>query len=620
VTAAKAPSRSALQVWQLEQIEGECALLQGHAADPGCPCQSETENCVRKHLLTIEALAKETYAMVEDENEKQLMSDLADQARAWRKHVEQLTIGSSEISDADSEPEPPIRIEHTPAGEVSIYKEQAEFHQGSLRTIKPDDETLVLVGCPVDRASWSGTECVCRSTGERGCMDLHSTTRLTETKKKIGPAAISETPIAVMDPFGSRCRDPETGLWIRSELCGFEPVGILTSALGMDGLTQYQFDFRIVSLDNLIVSHNPFTFEPNSLYPPDLQPRLRERAATKIQVEKIAANLEPDALLTDFHTLDRGAPIIGPDMVVEAGNGRVMAIIRAAKDYPGKYREYQDRLRERISDFGLKANDLDIERPVLVRSRISDVNRVAFTQEANAAATLAPSAIENARTDAEKITVGMLGELVVSENESIEDALRATRNQPFATRFLKTLPENVQASLVDAKGYLNRDGVHRMAMAIFVSAFQGDTGLRLAEKAFESVDMDVRNAINAIARSIGLLAQAESLIRSGERDTKLSIGDDLAHTIVVYSAIKHTPELTVEKYLKQGQLLERELTDFQEQVLIVFDQYRGSPKKLGSILSGYASMVIDSPPPAQAALLPDGGLTKNDLWSRAQEL
>ncbi|MBA7611563.1 hypothetical protein ES703_18789 [subsurface metagenome] len=433
-----------------------------------------------------------------------------------------------------------------------------------------------------------------------------------------GQAEMFEQPIAVLDPYGSRCRDPKTGLWTHSEECGFEPIGIKTTALGAGGLTHYEFEFHVVEGHSLVVSHDPFTFVPNPDYPKNLQPRLRERVATKAQVEKIAANIEPDALLTDFHVLDRGAPIIGSDLVVEAGNGRVMALIRAYEEHPESYRNYHDRLVERIRDFGLRSTDVtDISLPILVRIRLTEVDRAAFTQEANAMATIAPSAIENARTDAEKITIVMIQELRVSEDESIEDALRADKNLPFARSFLKTLPEEVQASLVDAKGRLNRDGVHRMAMAIFVSAFQGDNGLRLAEKAFESIDMDIRNAVNAIARSLGAIAQAESLIRSGDRDSELAIGDDLAQAVSVYSAIKTTPALTVDKYLAQEQLFERELTDFQEGILIVLEKYRRSPKKLGRVFTAYAEGVIASPPPAQTAMFPEAKISKRELWEKA---
>ena len=85
---------SPLVRWQYEQIEKECGLLTGHATDPDCPCQSDTENCPRKHLLLIEALAQETYPMDISANEKQEMVDLADQARAWRKKIEGYTLGS----------------------------------------------------------------------------------------------------------------------------------------------------------------------------------------------------------------------------------------------------------------------------------------------------------------------------------------------------------------------------------------------------------------------------------------------------------------------------------------------------------------------------------------------
>ncbi|GAJ09975.1 unnamed protein product, partial [marine sediment metagenome] len=82
-----------LVTWQYEQIEAECALLTGHATDPSCPCESDTEHCIRKHLLTIEALAKETYPMDISDQEKQGMADLADQARTWRKQVESYNTG-----------------------------------------------------------------------------------------------------------------------------------------------------------------------------------------------------------------------------------------------------------------------------------------------------------------------------------------------------------------------------------------------------------------------------------------------------------------------------------------------------------------------------------------------
>jgi len=176
MTLALAKPLHPLVRWQYEQIEAECSLLTGHVTDPDCPCESDTENCVRKHLLTIEALAKETYPMDISDQEKQGMADLADQARSWRKQIEQYTLAPEPVKAPN--PGKVIRTEELAGGEgeVRIYKEQGEFHAGSFRTIKPNEETLVLVGCPTDRASWENQECICQGTGERGCVELHSIT------------------------------------------------------------------------------------------------------------------------------------------------------------------------------------------------------------------------------------------------------------------------------------------------------------------------------------------------------------------------------------------------------------------------------------------------------------
>ncbi len=605
-------------IWQYNSLVKELLLLQQHSQDPSCPCESGGEMCIRKHLLTIEALAEETATMEEDEERAVLLNTLALEAKAHRAKEEQHLCG--------------VEIDPEDLASWSRDRRKAFEEIGLACGLAPPEENALVEEIAQmfkKKAEPRWCHPVKETAKELSTLSRTLGTarkRIAEIQQQLdiplnicrGQAEMFESSTGVLDPYGSRCRDEKTGQWVYSEDCGYEPAGITTTALGMDGITHYEFEFKLVSLDKLIISHDPFTFTPNPEYPKELQPRLRGRAATKLQVEKIAANLEPDAVITDFHVIDRGTPIVGPDLVVEAGNGRVMGIIRAAADYPDKYSDYKQSLSDRARDYGLSAKDVDsMENPVLVRLRITDVDRTTFAQEANQAATIAPSAIENARTDAAKITMGMLQELVVGENESLEDALRAPKNQSFAKRFLGTLPENVQAALIDAHGYLNRDGVHRMAMAVFVSAFQGGPGLRLAEKAFESVDMDVRNTVNAIARSLGTMAQAEALTRSGDRELTLSIGDDLAQTVNVYSAIKRNPALTVEKYLAQEQIFARELNPFQEDILRVLEEYKRSPRKLGGIFTAYAEGVIAAPPPAQTALFPGAEITKEGLWESA---
>jgi proteasome lid subunit RPN8/RPN11 len=594
--------------WQYFQILGELTELQRHASDPTCPCRLSKdlgENCLAKHSLGLSTLAAETAAM--DKSQFETLMDLS--AEAKEKHEGMRAF----LCNKKDEPE---IMEW-----ARQWRKKMEplYYYGSCK-LELKQETVEL-------HQDSPTVCTGINTADKALNRLssqvkHQQSAISDVKKQIqAPLNVCKGQFEMfkdgaLDPYGSRCRGKD-GHWLPSGNCDFQPRGNKTLALGPDNTTQYEFEFRIVPLDTLIVSNDPFTFTVNPAYPQELQPRLRERAATQLQVERIAADLKPDALITDFHAIDRGTPITGPDMVVEAGNGRVMGLKRAAKDYAANYAGYVDALRERINDYGLSKKDLEIENPVLIRVRLTDVDRVKFTQDANAMATISTSSIENARTDAANITLSMVKMLEVGENESLEDALRTSKNQPFAKQFLSTLPANVQASLVDAKGYLNRDGVHRMTMAVFVSAFPGDTGLRLAEKAFESVDMDVRSVINAISRSLGRMAEAESLVRSGERSSEYAISNDLAQTVVVYAAIKTNPALSVEKYLNQSQLFARELTPFQEGLLRVIDQHRRSAKKLSGILTAYADAVIKLPPPSQGSLMPLPSPTKAELWDKA---
>ena len=433
------------------------------------------------------------------------------------------------------------------------------------------------------------------------------------------------------DPWGSRCRDP-LGRFTDKMACGFvtpeahpapptparSPSVQQTFAIGPNGTTRYEFEWAIRDLGDLIASHDPATFEPNPEFPQVLQPRLRARAANRLQVETMAASLDPASLLEDFHSLDRGAPIIGPDSIVESGNGRVMALTLASVQHPEVYRNYKRALSEIAPRYGL--TEAAVKRhgaPALVRIRLTEVDRRTFVEEANASATLTASAIEQARSDAAHITVEMLGQLDVGESESIDEALRATRNASFVTRFLGKLAPNERARLVDAEARLNQDGLRRVTSAIFVRAFPGEAGLKLAERAFETLDQDVRTVINGVARALGPLAQAEALIEANKRPETLAIGHDLAMAVPTFARIKRTPGQSVADYLNQSQLFERELTPFQETVLRFLDQRSRSAKKIGVTLRAYAEAVIKLPPPEQGGLFDTGPVTKEQLWSSA---
>jgi hypothetical protein len=394
-------------------------------------------------------------------------------------------------------------------------------------------------------------------------------------------------------------------------------VSPLTYAIGPTSLTRYELKYKITPAELLVTSHNPFTFEVNPEYPQILQPRLRGRAANKAQVLTMAAHLEPDALLDDFHSIDRGAPIVNSDNVVLSGNGRVMAIQNAVKEHPASYENYLQHLKAAAENYGLKVTK--ITNPVLVRELVTKIDLRTFVEEANASTTIAPSAVEVARSDAQKITPTMLNGLEVPEGLSIEDALRSRSNAGFVSSFLDKLSANERGSIADAQGSLSQDGIRRITMAVFVNVFPGDSGLRLSEKFFESTDLNVKNVFNGIVGALGKLAQAEALVKSGARASGLSISEDLAQAVTVYSEIKKTPGMTVEKYLAQSQLFDRQLNKFQEKLLTLIDKRSRSGKKVARLLKAYADIVIESPPPSQSSFMPGEALSKDAALDMADK-
>jgi hypothetical protein len=82
--------------WQYEQLIKELLLLQEHQSDPSCPCGTDGEMCVRKHLLAIEAYAEETLPIEDDETYRQRLRQLADEAKTYREREEAALCGHAE--------------------------------------------------------------------------------------------------------------------------------------------------------------------------------------------------------------------------------------------------------------------------------------------------------------------------------------------------------------------------------------------------------------------------------------------------------------------------------------------------------------------------------------------
>jgi len=351
----------------------------------------------------------------------------------------------------------------------------------------------------------------------------------------------------------------------------------------------------------VIASHTP-AMAINPKYTKELQPRVRDRAASRLQVEKMAKGLSTKALLVDVETLDRGPMIVGPDKMVESGNGRVIALQIAIQDYPENYAEYRAELIQRAQNYGFNPETVAaIEHPILVRERLTDVDRQEFVAEANQIAVMAMSPYEQAIQDAKNVQDNTLANITVSENQSINQALLSAANRPLVQSFADTLPNNERAAILDDKGNLNQLGLQRMKAALFAKTYPGEAGRRLTKAFFESLDPTVKTIENGLFASLPTMARTQALINAGERYADLSIAEDISKAVDMLARLK-TTDMDPQDYVNQATMLDRELTPNQEQLLLYFHSIGRSAKRIREFVQEYGSRVERSPHPSQVAM------------------
>lgn len=218
--------------------------------------------------------------------------------------------------------------------------------------------------------------------------------------------------------------------------------------------------YEVVDAASLVASHTD-DLGVNPAFPAELQPRDRGRAASQQQVASIASDLNPELLGRSASAAD-GAPIVGPDGIVESGNGRVLALRRAFRDnLPGA-----QRYRQWLADQGF--DTAGMAEPVLVRRRTSALDgpdRAAFAREANERSTAAMSPAERAMADAKSLTPQLLA-LIDGPD------VHSPGNRNFVRAFVGQVASPADAgSLMTADGSLSKLGADRIRAALLASAY-----------------------------------------------------------------------------------------------------------------------------------------------------
>jgi hypothetical protein len=361
--------------------------------------------------------------------------------------------------------------------------------------------------------------------------------------------------------------------------------------------TTVDVQYEVIDVKDLTTSHDDALSE-NPAFPQELQPRDRTRATSEMQISRIEKDPRPE-LLGENPMASDGAPVIGPDNMVESGNARTIALRRLYDRQDEKIQNYRQWLTDNAARFGLdSAAVAQMENPVLVRRRTTDLDtssRRQFVREANEPTVASMSATEQARTDAARMAELDLLRLFVPNDRGV---IQTQANQTFIEHFmLDVVGPNEAARLIGRDRRLNQDGERRIRNAIFALAY-GDTFS--LEKLAEATDDMAKNLTGAMMMAAPRLARIDNEIAQGKL-FDLSITQEIVQAADIAQSLREQG-ITIEGWLEQGQLFEA-VPPLVSDLLLVFNQLSRSRAKITAFLTTYADVVEAAGNPKQLELL-----------------
>lgn len=348
--------------------------------------------------------------------------------------------------------------------------------------------------------------------------------------------------------------------------------------------------YEAVELSALTPSHtDDFALNPAYPHAEGVQPRARERVGSRDQVDNIASGLEPERLGRSPEA-GSGAPIIGPDEVVESGNGRVLALRQVYGD-PARA-EQQAAYRAWLETQGV--DTAGMQQPVLVARRttvLSPEERRAFVQEANSSQALTMSAAEQARAD--RALVGRIMPLYQGGDVSLAG------NSEFVRAFMQGMPQTERGRMMTADGRLSAEGARRVRGAVIARAYGDEMG-PLLERILDS-DADGMKAIAGAFRDVaGPWAAMREAAARGEIAPGMDITPDL---LAAVRTVLHARDkgLRVADVLAQMDLDAPPLTDAGRAMLALMHNDPGFQRAAGQAtmarrLGGYIDEAMKSQP------------------------
>lgn len=290
--------------------------------------------------------------------------------------------------------------------------------------------------------------------------------------------------------------------------------------------------FGLVEMSDLVTSHTG-DMEVNGQYPPELQPRERDRAGAQAKNLALEKEMHPKLMIGETHAA-AGAPIVSPDGVVESGNGRTIALRRSATTGATPlYERYVDELRAQ----GFPVDGM--RQPVLVRMRtepMSGAQRAGLAREMNADVTERMSAPEQAMADAQAMDPQTMAALA-------GEGIAARRK--FALTFIQRVAPDQINEMVDQAGHLSAAGERRIAAALVAKAY-GDKDL--VEALYDTAEDTLKGVGKAMQQAAPGWAAMRASIERGETPACFDLTPALVDTVMLIKGARDAKE-GVSKFL-----------------------------------------------------------------------
>lgn len=316
----------------------------------------------------------------------------------------------------------------------------------------------------------------------------------------------------------------------------------------------------------------------------DLQPRDRTRAASDAWVADTAARLDP-AQLMPAPTADRGAPLVGPDSIIESGNGRVRAIAQAYERFPDR----ADAYRAEIAAQGFDV-PAEIERPVLIarrRTELDDQARRSLVIEAQDSGVARMTATERARAGAQALTPDRLARL------DRGFALTTPQNRGFVRDVLNAFPRSERNALLGDGGAVSGEGSRQIRESLVARAFDDPAML---ESLLERAPGPMRGLYDALEDAAPALAQLRAEIEAGRVVPDMDITPHITEAVELIgqaralSDAKHPAGKVLEELLADEDLFIGGIAPLTQALARKFmpDGRQASAKAISKFLTRYA--------------------------------